>query len=69
MAFFFYKGSHLKASNDDIPKSNMLKMRFFGVWTMSNHVFMSIFHSLELIKWIINGRRPNTYKTIPYGRV
>lgn len=43
------------------------KMRFLSVWTMSNHIFMSIFHFLEFIKLIVGSKRPNTNKIVSFG--
>jgi hypothetical protein len=44
-------------------------MRFFSVWIVGNHTFISIFPFLELHKQLIDGRRPNTCKKISFGGV
>jgi hypothetical protein len=46
-----------------------LGMRFFGIWLMGNHMFMSIFHSPELRKWLTGGKKPNACKTILFYEV
>jgi hypothetical protein len=30
----------------------------------NNHMFILIFYYLELMKWMISGRKPNTYKIV-----
>lgn len=57
------KTYRIKIFLDDVLKSSMLRNEvFFGIRTMNNHMFMSIFNYLELTKWVIGSTIPNTCK-------